>query len=212
VCKDASGIRLFMINEVIKDSMEEDYEDEGSTEGDINKESNKSKEINLDCVRTGSGGFFVSSPDNDCEGGIDSMIGGGGPIDPQSLCGFGNNDSNKDYTQCKACIGRDSLSLFLHNCKGFVYSKREIEDTIVVWFKSVVGSWERDTNWILKICVMIQGADLRRFDKYKQRATLGTGEYPPVMNCTFFVVHKAFKYGWVSTPYHLMLYINGIAE
>ncbi len=38
-----SGIKLFMINEVNKDSMEEDYEDEGSTEEDINKESNKSK-------------------------------------------------------------------------------------------------------------------------------------------------------------------------
>ncbi len=32
-----------MLNEVNKDSMEEDYEDEGSTEEDINKESNKSK-------------------------------------------------------------------------------------------------------------------------------------------------------------------------
>ena len=38
-----SGIRLFVINEVNKDSMEEDYKDEGSTQKDINKESNKSK-------------------------------------------------------------------------------------------------------------------------------------------------------------------------
>jgi hypothetical protein len=75
-----------------------------------------------------------------------------------------------------------------------------------------VGSWERDANRILKICVMIQEADLRRFDKHKQRATLGTGEYTPVMNCTLFAVHKAFKYGWVRTPYHLMLYTNGIVE
>jgi hypothetical protein len=51
---------------------------------------------------------------------------------------------------------------------------------------------------------MIQGADLKRFDKHKHRATLGAGEYP--------AVHKAFKYGWVSSPYHLMLYTNGIAE
>ncbi len=121
-----SGIRLFVINEVNKDSIEEDYEDEGSTEEDINKESNKPEGINLDCVRTGNGGFFVSSPDNDCKGGIDSMIGAGGPIDPQSLCGFGNNDGHKDYAQRKAYIGRDSLSLFPHNCKGFVYSTREI--------------------------------------------------------------------------------------
>jgi hypothetical protein len=37
-----SGISFFMINEVNKDSMEEDYEDESSTGEDINKESNKS--------------------------------------------------------------------------------------------------------------------------------------------------------------------------
>ncbi len=62
----------------------------------------------MDCVRTGSGGFFVSSPDNNCKGGTVSMIGCGGLINPQSLCGVGNNDSNKDYVQPKACIGCDS--------------------------------------------------------------------------------------------------------
>jgi hypothetical protein len=140
----------------------------------------------LDCVRTGRGGFFASSPNNDCEGGIDSMIGGGGLNNPQASCGIGNNDGDKDYAQREACIGCDSLSLFPHICKGFVYSTRETEDTIVVWFRSVVGSWERDANWILKVYVMIQGADLRRFNKHKQRATLGMGEYPLVMNCTLF--------------------------
>ena len=88
----------------------------------------------------------MSSPNNDCKGGIDSMIGFSGLIDPQALCGIGNNDGNKDYAQCEACIGCYSLSLFPHICKGFVYSTREIEDAIVVWFKSVVGSWERDAN------------------------------------------------------------------
>jgi hypothetical protein len=66
----------------------------------------------------------VSSPNNNCEGGIDSTIGGGGPIDPQALCGIGNNDGNSDYAQLEACIARDSLSLFLHICKSFVYSIR----------------------------------------------------------------------------------------
>jgi hypothetical protein len=140
----------------------------------------------MDCVRTGSGGFVVSSPDNDCKGGIDSMIGGGGPIDLQASCGIGNNDGNKDYVQREACIGRDSLSLFPHNCKDFVHSTREIEDTIVDLFKNVVGSWEGDANWIVKIYMMIQGADLGRFNKHKQRGTLGIGEYPPVMNCILF--------------------------
>jgi hypothetical protein len=127
-----SGIRLFVINEVNEDSMEEDYEDEDSAEEDINNESNKSKGKKLDSVRTESGGFFESSPNNNCKGGIDSMIGGGGPINPQALCGIGNNDSNKNYAQHEACIDRDSLSLFPHICKGFVYSTREIEDRIVV--------------------------------------------------------------------------------
>ncbi len=56
----------------------------------------------------------------------------------------------------------------------------------MIWFKSVVGSWERDADRILKIYVMIQGVDLRMFNKYKHRATLGMGEYPSVMNCTLF--------------------------
>jgi hypothetical protein len=120
-----SGIRLFVINEVNKDSMEEDYEDEGSTEEDNNKESNNAEDKNADSVRTGSSGFLVSSPDNDCKGGIDSMIGGGGPIDPQSSCGIGNNDSNKDYTQQEACIGHDGLSVFPHNCKFCLFYKRK---------------------------------------------------------------------------------------
>jgi hypothetical protein len=58
------------------------------------------------------------------------------------------------------------------------------------------------------IIAEVQGDDLRRFDKHKKRATLWMGEYPPVMNCTFFAVHKALKYGWVSITYHLMLYTN----
>jgi hypothetical protein len=95
-------------------------------------------------------------------------------------------DNGNNYVQCKACIGRDGLSLIPHNCMCFVYSTRECGDTIlVVHFKSVVSSSEKEDNWILKIIAKIQGADLRRFDKHKKRATLGMGEYPPVMNCTF---------------------------
>jgi hypothetical protein len=48
---------------------------------------------------------------------------------------------------------------------------REFADTIVVYFKSAVDSWEKEANWILRILVKIKGADLRRFDK-KKRATL----------------------------------------
>jgi hypothetical protein len=71
---------------------------------------------------------------------------------------------------------------------------------------------KRATLWTLKIFVEAQGAYLSRFDKHKNRATLGTGEYPPVMNGTLFAVHKALKYEWVIIPYQLMLYTNGVAE
>jgi hypothetical protein len=73
-----------------------------------------------------------------------------------------------------------------------------------------LGEGEED-NWIIKIFVKIQGADLWRFDKHKKRATLGMGEYPPMMNCTLFAVHKALKYEWVIIPYHLMLYTKRVA-
>jgi hypothetical protein len=70
---------------------------------------------------------------------------------------------------------------------------------------------KRATLWTLKIFVEAQGADLRS-DKHKKRATLGTGEYPPVMNGTLFAVHKALKYEWVIIPYHLMLCTKRVAE
>jgi hypothetical protein len=71
---------------------------------------------------------------------------------------------------------------------------------------------KRATLWTLNIFVEAQGADLRRFDKHKKRATLRTGEYAPVMNCTLIAVYKALKYEWVIIPYHLMLYTKGVAE
>ena len=43
---------------------------------------------------------------------------------------------------------------------------------------------KKATYWTLKIFVEAQRANLRRFDKHKKRATLVAGEYPPVMNCT----------------------------
>ena len=58
---------------------------------------------------------------------------------------------------------------------------------------------KRATLWTLKIFVEAQGADLRRFDKHKRRATLGTtGEYSPVMNCTLFAVHKAMLFRCIN--------------
>ena len=137
-----------------------------------------------DCISIEGGDLFVTPvaifPDEmGCldvfgESGIESAIGGGD-------------------TQYEAFIGHDGLSLIPHDC--FIYSSRECLDTIlVVHFKSVVSSWEREEdNLILKIFVKIQGADLWRFDTHKKRATLETGEYPLVMSCTLFCCTQGIK-------------------
>ena len=54
-----------------------------------------------------------------------------------------------------------------------------------------------EDNWALnlKIFAKIQGADLLRFDKHKKRATLGTGEYLPVIFCCTQVIEV-----WVGKP------------
>jgi hypothetical protein len=142
----------------------------------------------------------VFSPDNNHEGRIDSAIGGGGPIDPQSLCGNGNKDNNNNYAQCKACIGHDDLSLISYNSKCFVYSLKEGGGTIVVCFKSVVGSWEKEANWILKILVKIQWADQGRFDK--QKRTYWTSEYPPVTIFPFLWYIRHFPEPSVEIQFH----------
>jgi hypothetical protein len=144
------------------------YKDGGSTEEENNNKSNKAKVEIADSVETSSSGFFMFSPNNNCAGTINSVIGGGGPINPQSFCGNCNKDDNNNNAQRKACIGRDGLSLISYDCKCLVYSSREGGGTIVACFKSVVGtSLEKEANWILKILLKIQGADLRRLDKRK---------------------------------------------
>jgi hypothetical protein len=162
------------------------YKDGGSKEEEDNNVSNGAKVAIADSVETGSSGFYLFFPNINCTGTIDSVIGGGGPINPQSSCDNGNKNNNNNNAYRKACIGRDCLSLISYNCQCLVYSLREGGDTIVACFKSIVGtSLEKEANWILKLLVKIQGDDLRRFNKHKKRAILWTGEYPPVMNCTF---------------------------
>ncbi len=81
------------------------YKDGGSTEEEDTNRSNKAKVKIADSVEISSSGFFVFSPNNDYAGVIDSVIGGGGPINPQSSCGNGNKDDNNNNAQCEACIG-----------------------------------------------------------------------------------------------------------
>jgi hypothetical protein len=46
--------------------------------------------------------------------------------------------------------------------------------SIVVCPVSFAHTWEGEAQLILKIIVEVQGADLRRFDEHKKRATLWT--------------------------------------
>ncbi len=47
---------------------------------------------------------------------------------------------------------------------------------LVVHFKSVVSSWEREeNNWTLKLFVKIQGADRWRSDKHKKEGNFRDG-------------------------------------
>ena len=56
-----------------------------------------------------------------------------------------------------------------------------------------------------KIFVRIQGANLRRFDKYKKRLHLTTA--PLWYNCKKHILkQECIDVGWVSIPYHLLLY------
>jgi hypothetical protein len=56
------------------------YKDEGGTEEEDNKESNKA-EVKVE--DSGSSGVFMFSPKSDHKGTINYAIGGGVPIDPQ---------------------------------------------------------------------------------------------------------------------------------
>ncbi len=116
------------------------YEDEGGTEEEDNKESNKAKVKIAASVKTGSSGFFVFSPDNDHEGAIDSMIGGGGPIDPQSSFSGGSMEDNNDYMHCnKACIiGQNGLSLISYNCKRLSIPQEKVWTP---WWSVLKVSW-----------------------------------------------------------------------
>jgi hypothetical protein len=208
-----SGIRPSVIDEVDNDSMKRDNDNERNKTD--NETANGEKKMSI-----GGSGFSLHSPGYNCEGGI--------------VLNIHNNNIREGVDKSTGAGGmfgsRPVYPISVHHACMMT--------TIVVCPVSFVHTWEgeaqfilklivevqgadlrrfdkhknRATLWTLKIFVEAQGADLRRFDKHKKRATLGMGEYPPVMNCTLFAVHKALKYKWVLIPYHLMLYTKGIAE
>jgi hypothetical protein len=68
---------------------------------------------------------------------------------------------------------------------------------------NIIGNNEDDNEEENKICLRIQGADLRRFDKYKKRLHLTTA--PPWYKKRM-LKQECIEVGWVSIPSHLLLY------
>jgi hypothetical protein len=66
-----------------------------------------------------------------------------------------------------------------------------------------IGNNEDDNVDDNEICLRIQGADLRRFDKYKKRLHLTTT--PPCYK-KHMLKQECIEVGWVSIPSHLLLY------
>ena len=208
-----SGIRLSVIDEVDNDSME------GRDDNERNKTDNETENGNKEMSIVGSG-FSLHSPGYNCEGGIVLNIHNNNireGVDESAGAGgmFGSRPVYPISVN-HACM----LTNIVVCPVSFVHTWEGEAQLILKIIVEVQGAdlrrfdkhKKRATLWTLKIFVEAQGADLRRFDKHKRRAILGTGEYSPMMNCTLFAVHKALKYEWVIIPYHLMLYTKGVAE
>jgi hypothetical protein len=209
-----SGIRLSVIDEVDNDSMEGDDDNERNKTD--NETANGNKEMSI-----GGSGFSLHSPGYNWEGGIALNIHNNniheGVDESTGACGMFGSRPVYPISVNHACM----LTSIVVCPMSFVHTWEGEAQLILKIIVEVQGAdlrrfdkhKKRATLWTLKIFVKALGADLRRFDKHKKRATLGTGEYPPVMTCTLFaIVHKALKYEWVIIPYHLVLYTKGVAE
>jgi hypothetical protein len=208
-----SGIRLSVITKVDNDSMKGD--DDNKRIKTDNETANGDMEMSIGCS-----GFFLHSPGYNCKGGIVLNIHNNniceGVNESAGAGGMFGSQPVYPISVNHACM----LTNIVVCPVSFVHTWEGEAQLILKIIVEVQGAdlrrfnkhKKRATLWTLKIFVEAQGVDLRRFDKHKKRATLGMGEYPPVMNCTPFAVHKALKYEWVIIPYHLMLYTKGVAE
>jgi len=190
-----SGIRLPVIDEVDNDSMMMMGDDDNNRNKTDNETANGNKEMSI-----GGSGFSLHSPGYNCKGGIVLNI---HSFDESTGAG-GMFGSRPVYpiSVTHACM----LTNIVICPVSFVHTWEGEAQLILKIIVEVQGAdlrrfdkhKKRATLWTLKIFVEAQGADLRRFDKHKRRATLGTGEYSPVMNCTLFAVHKAMLFQCVS--------------
>ncbi len=69
--------------------------------------------------------------------------------------------------------------------------------------RNIIGNNKGNNEDDNKICLRIQGAELRRFDKYKKRLHLTTA--PPWYKRRT-LKQECIEVGWVSIPSHLLLY------
>ncbi len=70
---------------------------------------------------------------------------------------------------------------------------------------ATIGNDEFGSKGDNEILLRIQGADLRRYDKYKKRLHLSTA--PLCYNCRKRMLkQECIEVGWVSIPSHLLLY------
>ena len=144
-----SGVRLSVIDKVDSDNMKGDDDNERNKTD--NEPANGDKKMSI-----GGRGFSLHSPGYNCEGGI--------------VLNIHNNNICKGVDESTGAGGmfgsRSVYPISVNNACMLT--------NIVVCPVSFVHTWEGEAQLILKIIVEVQGADLRRFDKHKKRATLWT--------------------------------------
>jgi len=201
LCDVGSGERL--IEEEAEDTCASPYRYQPTTTLDVlatthstNDEiTNSNEEASI-----GGSGFSVPSPDDNCEAGVDPAIGGGYLIVSRPSSDAYNKDDNDNDSTC----GIRGI-----NNEKKILVEEEAEDACVVSPREKsrridIGNDEdakdEDDNELL---LKVQGADLKRSDKYRKRLHLTTA--PLLYNCRNV---RCIEGGWVSIPSHLLLYTN----
>jgi hypothetical protein len=138
-------------------------------------------------------------PNNNCKGSIDSVISGSLLIYSQVSSDAGNEDSNNNSTPGIRRPTNDNKTLIeeksVYGCLGLSSKNR------LIFISNDMDNNEDNSA----IFVRIQWANLRRFDKYKKRLCLTTA--PLWNNCKIHTLkQECIDIGWVSIPYHLLLY------
>jgi hypothetical protein len=111
-------------------------------------------------------------------------------------------DDNVDADEEDALNNYDEILIVEESEEACVRSSREYRCNII-------GNNKDDNEDDNEICLRIQGADLRRFDKYKKRLHLTTA--PPWYK-KHTLKQECIEVGWVSIPSHLLSVHNASAE